>query len=75
MRLASLLFRIFAWFSMRALEVQLDAQNSAIDACYDMSRYFGMVESREQTKSELAAARARYTATFRPGIRFTFKNA
>ena len=75
MRLANLLFRFFAFVEMKSIETHLEGQNEAIDACYDMSRYFDMVESREKTKAELAAARARYTATFQPGIRFVWRSA
>lgn len=75
MRFANLLFRLFAWIEVFSLTILLDGQDKAIAACNDMSIYFDMVESRRRTREELAAARARYIATFRPGVRFTFKNA
>ena len=64
MRLANLMFRLFAWFEVFSLTLQLDGQDKAIAATNDMTLYFDMVESRRETRRELAAARAKYTATF-----------
>ncbi len=75
MNLATLLLRLCYWFEAYSLEIQLDGQNRAIAATTDVDLYFEMIESRRETRKELAAARANYTATFRPGIRFQWEKA
>ena len=75
MNIVTLLFRFFAWFEMRSLEILADGQDRAIASTNDMSLYFEMIASRRKTGEELAAARAKYTATFKPGRRFTWLSA
>lgn len=75
MKLIALLLRIAAWVEFRALEMELDERNKALDATYDMALYFELLKSREDTKTRLAKARAKYTATFPPGVRFTWRGA
>jgi hypothetical protein len=80
MKLANLLFRLFnlidrasAWFEMFYLAIRLSNLKKAMDATpSDVALYFMFDAKRRKLKKQQESARAKYTATFRPGIRFVW---
>lgn len=75
MNFVNLLFRLFYWFDMRSIEVQIDGYDRVLDATSDTDLYFETVERRRMEKALLAKARANFTSTFQPGKRFVWKDA
>lgn len=69
------IYRAWLLFAVRLLEVEHDTLSDAFAATSDPWRRFGIRAALEVNGRELAAARARYTATFPPGRRFVWATA
>lgn len=74
MNFVNLLFRLFYWCEMIAVEIQMDGYNKVLDETRDIDLYFEVMRAKNATSRELAAIRMKYNSTFKPGVRFTWKN-
>lgn len=55
-------------FNIRALEIQLQSQNTAIQQTTDTDLLLEMIDARRETRDELAMARRQYSALLPVGV-------
>jgi surface antigen len=66
--------RFAATYKVRSIEIRLDGQNEALQYVVDSKTIGNIMRAREETKAELAEARADLMAFYPPGTRFTWGN-